>query len=319
MTNKKANCQFVKQLSEFLASGMTLRDSLKIMSQSVSSKRRTDVTTLAAREIYAFLENGSFFSNALSSCSVIKFDNTIISFMATAEQTGKVRETVDFLRQRAERIENVSAKFMSALIYPLFVVAVTFAGGLAFVFFGNQIAQFAYGGDVTNYQHIAAVGVIRSAAFLACVLLFCAFLFFQLANHETEYDVFAALNFLTSANVHLSSALDSALVVAKNNSRLAKKLFTVKIRLDSGVSPADSFVDVFDKVTTQSLYNSCKTGNEQKMFATASSYISQRNELYWKKLVSLVEPFFIVVAGVCLMIVISSTVLPLISNLGLTL
>lgn len=308
--------RFMQEISEFLESGMTLRECLQVMSQVSESNAKSSCCGRAAREIETHLENGSTFSNALANCSAIKFDRTTISFVSSAEQTGKLRETVAFLKKRAEHKRETKIRFTNALLYPLFIVFLSLAGAVAFTVFANDISQFAYLDLTVDYQELALAGVARASFFLMAVIVFCGLLFSRIAYYETEFDVFSALDFLVASHVHIVGALSSALVIAGVYSGLGKKLLTAQSRLSSGLSPSDCFAGLFVEPIEHSLRVSCQAGKEQNMFAAAVSYISQRNELWWKRVLAMVEPFFIVVAGICLLIIISSTVLPLISGIG---
>lgn len=314
--NKNEELRFLCALREFTASGMTLVDSLRLIASSPNRRFMKNFSAMAAAYLIAQLENGSQFSNALLCCDAIKFDKAVVAFIAGTEQTGRLKETIDFLAKRAQKQKDMTGKLIGALIYPLFIVAVTVFGGVCFLFFGNEIASFAYSKSTLDYQSMALTGILRLAFFLVVAIFCCAFFVVKLFMCQCEYDVFSALNFLTSSYVHLSSALENAMVIAGASTTLGKKLVTVKMLLDTGTKPVVAFSGLFSKEIEAALYNSCQAGEEHKMFEAATSYIERRNENLWQQMTQLMEPFFIAVAGVCLFLIVSSTVLPLLSNIG---
>lgn len=317
--NGKLQLQFLTQLSEFLFCGMNIRESLNLMCAKISEKQSAKKLSLAAKEILDLVENGTVFSNALRYCEMIKFDSVTISFAAVAEETGKISETAEFLRKRLEEKKETATRLINALLYPIFVISITFAGGIIFALFANQIASSVYAGSAAgseNFQIVAAAGLVRAVLFLVAICIFCIFLFYKLCVFEKEFDVFSALNFLTKANVRLSFALESALVISKIDSSLGRKIALVKSRIDSGMLPSLSFADVFNSEVTQLMFTACHTGKENEMFSYATGYIKRRNDLYWKRIMSLAEPFFVISASICFLLIASSTLLPILSNMG---
>ena len=107
--------EFTRALYElFVRQGLSLSQSLLVM----RAKPKKDVVSRAAACVYAALESGSLFSNALRSCRVIIFDDVYISFVSIAEKNGDLKTALSYLKQKLEREAEYRKKLAGASIYP---------------------------------------------------------------------------------------------------------------------------------------------------------------------------------------------------------
>ena len=91
--------EFTKALYElFVIEGIPLSMSLLIMKK----KPKVNSVSKAAAFLYGALEDGSLFSNALKSCTVINFDDAYVSFVSVAEKNGDLKTALTYLKQKLE-------------------------------------------------------------------------------------------------------------------------------------------------------------------------------------------------------------------------
>ena len=119
--------EFTDALYElFVQQNLSLTQSMLI----ISRKPKRDAVKRAAFLIYSSLEGGCLFSNALKTCSEIKFDDVYISFILLAEKNGDLKSTVSYLRQKLKRKKEERKKLVEASIYPAFVILLSIAASV---------------------------------------------------------------------------------------------------------------------------------------------------------------------------------------------
>lgn len=134
---------FTEQLALLLETGMSLHQSLKLLSgQTESAGMRLMIDDLSEQ-----VSQGKSLSAAMSSHESV-FSSTYVNLIAASEEGGFMHKVLEQLLHMEERRENLRSTIVSALTYPAFLTAfsiLTVVFVLVFVFpkFGDMFAAIA--------------------------------------------------------------------------------------------------------------------------------------------------------------------------------
>ncbi|EPL9571498.1 type II secretion system F family protein [Providencia rettgeri] len=126
---------FFHQLAVLTSSGITLIQSLKILSENCHLPFWRDFI----KNLIQYIEKGELFSDFLKDYQQI-FSSTIISLVIVAEKTGKYDENFNTISFMLEHNDKVSVLFKKAIRYPLTLCL--FSGMLLYIMFLYVIPQF---------------------------------------------------------------------------------------------------------------------------------------------------------------------------------
>lgn len=107
---------FLTELSTFLKAGISLNESIKMISREVKNKRRKE----AYQTISFDLSLGTSFSQSLEKQEGM-FPNLLINMIKSSEATGNLTETLDELAKYYEEVEKSRKDTISALTYPTII------------------------------------------------------------------------------------------------------------------------------------------------------------------------------------------------------
>lgn len=110
---------FTRQLSTLLSAKVSISDSLKSIHKQLASPILKD----AIYDVFTDVDGGLYFSQALSKHSKI-FSDFYVNMVRSAEVSGRLEETLLFLADYLEKENRLMSKLRSAMIYPIFVIAV---------------------------------------------------------------------------------------------------------------------------------------------------------------------------------------------------
>ncbi|GIW65993.1 MAG: pilus assembly protein PilC [Candidatus Parcubacteria bacterium] len=115
----EAKILFLRNLSLLLKSGMSLTDALIYLKKYQRSPALKYILETAIEDI----QRGQFLATSLS-----KFNNILgeflISIIRIGELTGNLIENLERLSEELRKIERLRRKFISAIIYPIFIILV---------------------------------------------------------------------------------------------------------------------------------------------------------------------------------------------------
>ena len=151
---------FLTQLSTFLRSGITLVESVKILSKQT---KKTTRRNLYKSVIYE-LTMGENFSEALSKQGNM-FPRLLINMIKTSELTGDLPETLDDMADYYRETEKTKKQMISAMTYP--AVVLTFAVVILVFIMVSVIPQFVdIYSDMGSGLPAITVAVIKLSDFL---------------------------------------------------------------------------------------------------------------------------------------------------------
>jgi len=113
---------FTRQLSVLLSAKVQLVDSLKALYNQVTDPLLKD----AIFDVFTDVEGGMYFSQALAKHPKV-FSDFFVNMVRSAELSGRLEETLNYLADYLEKDNNLKTKLRNAMIYPAFIIAVFLA------------------------------------------------------------------------------------------------------------------------------------------------------------------------------------------------
>ena len=289
--------EFTRTLYElFVKQELSLSQSLLIM----RGKPKSDSVSRTAAYVYSALENGSLFSNALRASRNIIFDDVYISFVSIAEKNGDLKTALTYLKQKLEREAECRKKLRGALIYPVFVVALSIS---ASVFIGL-------------YTATADLFLLAKYVFvLLSVCLFLYLLIIKLMGENCLFEAFTAVDFLVQNGIELAEAVGCAVQMAGPSSRIGKLFENARMKLLYGMDLQTAFL-LTDSSLKDVFYFADTVGSKDDLFGRIAAYLKSEKERKREICLALIEPLFIVVAGAFILALIMTFFMPLINGIG---
>lgn len=292
--------EFTRMLYElFVLQGITLSKSLLIM----SSKPKKDAVNKASGMIYCALENGSFFSNALKSCSAINFDDVYISFICIAEKNGDLKTALSYLKQKLEREKECKKKIVEASIYPVFVILLAIS---ASIFIGV-------------YTKNADIQLL--AKYVSVLILVCFAMYFSIVKVFREnclFEAFSAVDFLVGKGIELSEAVECAIQIAGPSTKTGRMFENAKINLSYGMDLQTAFncKKNANSKLSEAFYYADIGGSRNDLFGKIAAYLKTEKDRQRTICLALMEPFFIVITGIFILAILMTFFMPLINEVG---
>lgn len=120
---------FIENLSMLVSSGMAITDTLDAISKEIRSVRMKKILAGVKEDI----ENGSSIWRALDASGMFK-DHTL-SLIRLGEESGKLMENLKVVSSEEQKTRMFRSKLRSAMMYPLFVLALTAIIGIGIAWF----------------------------------------------------------------------------------------------------------------------------------------------------------------------------------------
>ena len=328
---------FLTQLSTFLKAGITLVDSVKILSKQSNKKSHKNIYKMIIYE----LTMGENFSEALAKQGTI-FPRLLINMIKTAELTGDLPETLDDMADYYRETEKTRKQMVSAVTYP--VVVLLFAIAVLIFIMVGVIPQFVgiYSNLGTELPGIT-VAVINLSNFLknnwmylligvvAFVLIF-VILFKTIKVFKTviqsmlmnlpvigkiiiynEITMFTkTFASLLNHNVYITDCME-VLSKITNNEVYKMLIFDTITNLAKGEAISNSFKNhwAFPNVAYEMILTGEKTGQLGTMMDRVANYYQEQHKNAVNQIKAFIEPIMIVILAGIVGTVLLSVVLPM--------
>lgn len=291
--------KFTKKLVDLYGQkNIDISEALKIISYKPGKTR--DKVALAAKYIYEELETGNYISNAFKTCPYINFDEIYVSFLSLAERTGDLRKALNYLNLKYERTYENKLKLLEVSIYPCFVIVLSVLSCFFLI---------TYFGLENRFELLQMVLVL---------LLICSLCFFIIARILSEnrlYEAFMIIDFLLQSGVGLSSAVACGVNILGVHSKMGKAFEEAREKLEFGMSLQSALK--LGKLYEEGFYFADKAGGKTEVFGNMAVWINQKEERKRRICINIVEPVFILIAGLFLLTLMIKYFIPLIVNIGL--
>lgn len=328
---------FLTQLSTFLKSGITLVESIKILSKQCKKKGQQNVYKSLIYE----LTMGENFSEALQKQGNI-FPRLLINMIKTSELTGDLPETLDDMADYYREIEKTRKQMMSALTYPL--VVLVFALAVLIYIMVLVVPQFVdiYGSlgttlppitiailNISNFlkKNLLVLGIGLSVFILIFVILFKTIKVFKtvvqtilmnvpiigkiiIYNEITMFTkTFASL---LNHNVYITDCME-VLSKITNNEVYKMLIFDTITNLARGEAISNSFKNhwAFPVIAYEMILTGEKTGQLGPMMDKVANYYQEQHKNAVNQIKAFIEPVMIIILAVIVGVVLLSVVLPM--------
>ena len=328
---------FLTQLSTFLKSGITLVESIKILSKQCKKKGQQNIYKSLIYE----LTMGENFSEALQKQGNI-FPRLLINMIKTSELTGDLPETLDDMADYYREIEKTRKQMMSALTYPL--VVLVFAIAVLVYIMVLVVPQFVdiYGSlgttlppitiailNVSNFlkKNLLMLGIGLLVFIIIFVILFKTIKVFKtvvqtilmnipiigkiiIYNEITMFTkTFASL---LNHNVYITDCME-VLSKITNNEVYKMLIFDTITNLARGEAISNSFKNhwAFPVIAYEMILTGEKTGQLGPMMDKVANYYQEQHKNAVNQIKAFIEPVMIIILAVIVGVVLLSVVLPM--------
>lgn len=300
-SNDKSIKIFTDSLYElFVEQKLTLVKSLEIISfekksavQKTSEKCKND------------LLQGCSFSNSLQTCTYLDFDNIYILFIRFSEKTGNLQQTLEFLKRRCARKEQSASKLVEASMYPAFIILLTVLLCVFLSLYTNEVCM-----ELGSQNKLFFAVLIL---FVVCTLVFS--IIRQNLKENKVYEAFLAISFLIKSGVNVASAVEAGILISGPGSKYGKLFQIAKERLEFGMDVFTAFDSFKLNENFKNIFHFANTaGNKSDVFEKIAGRMEIDDEKRRKRCLTLIEPLFIGITGIFVMIVLVSYLLPLMTD-----
>ena len=327
---------FTRQLADLLDSGMTIVNSLDILSKQTENKRLKAIIS----ELGDYIKGGNTFADSLGRYPSV-FSSLYISMVRSGEASGALEKVLNRLSDFMEEQEEFKTKVQAALAYPILMSCVgiiTIVVLLTFVM-PRVIGIFEDLGQSLPFITLVLLGIsnfIRGYWYIAVSLILLLFFLIKQINKTPEGKSFldkiksdlpligpllrktdiarfaGTLGALLSNGVTILHSIE--IVEGIVSSELAKKdLREAFIKVRDGASLAKALADgrYFPLFVTNMISVGEESGQlERALFKIADSYERETDKMI-KIISSLIEPLMILVMGLVVGFIVISILLPI--------
>lgn len=328
---------FLTQLSTYIKAGMSLIDSIRILSRQYKDRNYRRIF----KKLMYSLTMGDSFSTALSKQSET-FPKLLINMIKTAEMTGQLPETLDDMADYYTSIEKTKKQIVNAMTYPTIVFVFAIAVIVFIMLYvvpqfteiyasmGVEIPSFTrVVMNVSNFLKDNAITMLLVIIVILSVLLILIknvkqfrkgyqYLIMHIpvikdviiySEVATFSKTFASL---LANNVFITDSMD---ILSKlSNNEIYKDLIYKTIEnLGKGERVSLAFKDhwAFPIPAYEMLVTGEKTGQLPEMMAKVASYYQNEQENIVTRLKTFIEPILIVFLTVIVGIIILSIIIPM--------
>lgn len=277
-----------------------VRQKLELTACLLIMGRKESKVAKAASYIYECLENGNLFSNSLKTCSSILFDDVYISFVRLAEKNGDLRAAISYLYEKLNRRKKNQRKIFMVSLYPFFVICASIA---ACIFIGLMT-------ETENWQLL-----VKDIFELLIVCSFLYGLIFYLIGDSKLAEAFMAVDFLVKKGIDVAAAVECAVQIAGPSSITGRKFEEAKRKLEYGMNLQNAF-NCGGKIE-EAFYYADVAGSQTDIFSRVALYLNEEEEKRRTICMALVEPVFILIAGIFLMSLLMEYFMPFINGFGI--
>lgn len=319
---KKATVMFTQELGVLLESGISLDRSLKILSEVQENKYFCGMIN----DILDGIKEGKSLAESLSSFPNV-FPNVYVSMVRAGEESGVLPRVLERLGSFMESMQKIRTEVTSALIYPLFLVLAGIISMVALMLlviprFSSIFDEVGIALPLSTQIMVNLSNITIKYGWIAVLALVIMFLLFKLQKKQSGFQMnidrkklrfpiignilwrvevsrFArTLGTLLENGVPLLTSIDISKGVLAN-SFLSRIIDEVKpeIKSGKGLTKPLSAKPFFPGIAFHLLTVGEETGTLDKMLLKVSDNLDADIEQRIKRLITLVEPFLILVMG----------------------
>lgn len=336
---------FIENLSLLVSSGTDTISALKSLQQEVKTKGMKKVIGLILEDV----QSGESLSNAIQNTHI--FSVNVTSLISVGEQSGRLSENLKVIANQERKEKSFRSKISSAMLYPAFVICLTFIVGIAITWFILPRLATVFSQLKIELPLITRI-LIQSGNFLnqygliflplfffiAALLIYFLFIFnktkfigqsliFHLTGINSLVKNIEIARFgtivsgLLNAGVPMTTSLNSAAQTASFYQY--QRLFHF---LETKIQEGDSFQQSFSAYKRsekliplpiqQMIFAAEQSGNLATTFSKIGEVYEERSDTSAKNLAVILEPILLVIVWLGVVAVAIAVILPIYSLLG---
>lgn len=310
---------FTAALEELLSGGIPLSKSLKTISETKPFGKKV---CFAADEIFQNLNSGSSFFVSLEKCSQLIFPVWYLAFIECSEKSGNlnliVKNILTILQKKKENRE----KFVSSLIYPVFVAIFSLFGGF-FAF--HFLSDFSLGDYFwENFTLKSSFGTFFPALSFLFSSYFCVFLSMKkIFCQNSSVFVFKSLAFLSENSVPVVECVKSCFSFAEKSRKLESALILTEERILSGWKISESFSKSFEesglkneaRLLTLNL-SLCQMTGKNDGFSKIALSLEEKSARREERFLGILQPILMFITAFYLWLLLKDIFLPIFMGIG---
>ena len=312
-----------RQLTTLLNAGITLLRSLEISSEQLNSRRLSLIMT----DVKTSVSGGSSLKVAMAKHPRV-FSKFWVNIVATGETTGQLGFALEQLSKYLEARAAFKRKIVSAVMYPIVILAVAIVAILIFMIriipmfadiysgFGAQLPLFTQ--IVFNISNmIKKYLILEVLVALGVVFMFWRYRKTSLGRRNTDHLLLempmigtvirqmeavrfaSALGILTKSGTPILHAMD-IIIDSSDNVIVMDMLTKVKENVREGKAMAAPMIDagIFPAMLSHMVSVGEESGELPSILENAVIFYQERVDTYVGRLTTLFEPVLIIVVGV---------------------
>ncbi len=334
--------EFCRLMSTMLRSGLSVPDSVEIISQDTKNKKMQKVLA----DISSETSKGKSISSVLLTYEK-DFGSVFLTMVRAGEESGTLDQSFEYLSKQLAASYDLSQKIKGALMYPAVIIMAMIAEGiLMFVFVLPKISEvflkmdidlptytkviFSIGAFTDKYTAFVIGSIIISmvAAFLFVLLKPTRNILMRLLSKvpvikkildQIDIARFArTLSTLLKSGVSIIESLDVAVgSMGQQRMKRAGKKFSEGV--GRGESLSDILLDsqgTFPAVVVQTIRAGEKTGNLEDVLIEMAEFYEKEVDHSLKRLTSLLEPVLMLAIGIAVGAMVIVMMAPIYSIMG---
>lgn len=330
---------FLTQLSTYIKAGISLVDSIRILSRQYKDKNYRRIF----KKLMYSLTMGDTFSIALSK-QPETFPKLLINMIKTAEMTGQLPETLDDMANYYETIEKTKKQLTNAMMYP----SIVFVFAIAVIIFimlyvvpqfteiydSMEVAVPAFTQVVMNVSNFLKNNAIQILIVVIVVLSVLLILIKNVKKVKKGYQYLImhipvvkdvviysevatfskTFSSLLANNVFITDSMD-ILSKLSNNEIFKELIYTTIENLGKGEKVSKAFKNhwAFPIPAYEMLVTGEKTGQLPEMMSKVAVYYQNEQENLVTRLKAFIEPLLIVFLTLIVGIIVLSIIVPMFS------
>ncbi|MGI2326462.1 type II secretion system F family protein [Planococcus sp. YIM B11945] len=327
---------FLRQFSTLMRAGVTIVDTVRILSQQVESKALSKALATVEDE----LRKGNSLSNSLAKYPKI-FEPLTINLIKAGEMSGNIDESLDRLATHYDKAYQTRQKVVSALSYPV-VVGVLAIGVVIFLLativpmfvemfegFGGELPLLTQlvmmGSDLTlDYWYLIVLSVLlimgviwvmkrnEKGRMILDTLLLRMPIFGKIIKKSALARLTRTLSSLFSSSVPILQAMTMVEKVV-DNAVMSKVILASRDSLERGGSLTEPMKNhwAFPPLIPHMISIGEQTGSLDHMLLKVAEFYEQEVEAETDRMKALIEPLMIVVLAALVGTIVLSIMLPM--------
>lgn len=333
--NNKAIIRFTTQFATLLKAGVPLTEALNILAEQQENKQ----FQMEIKKIRRMIEKGSALSAAMSAINE-RFDTLYLAVVRSGESTGQLDTSLDYITSYLERNQRLKDQLKSALTYPTLVgiVAAGIVWGMLTFVVPSLAKNFPEGKELPALTKVVMAasdfcGELWLETLLGVILSIIAFHFWKkTAGGKVVYDRLIiklpgignvvhkicvsrfcnVMSSMLSSGVPLIDVIETS-IECSDNAYMASHFKAMKKKVEGGdkLSKALRETNMMPGLALSMMSIGEQSGKLDSMLSKVSEYFDEEVQHAADRILSLIEPFLIVVVGGFVAVMLVAIYLPM--------